>query len=336
MAKVLLHSVSLEDSRIAKWMQGAYDLFTASAGLDHFGVHSLTSDPCDADLIVFAELGSHGIFAERVRHHPYVKKFREKCFLFDPSDYALPLLPGVYASLRKKYYHAARTCTGYYLRVDENPYVEFRPPQQNYQYIASFIGSIENDPVRAKFLKLPRESFVVEDTSSYAVRMLYGGEKEERHRFWSHYADVIASAPFALCPRGRGPGSVRLFEAMQMGRVPVIISDEWVYPTRVDWQACSISVPEKAVETIPEILRDFRSRATEMGQRARQEWEKYYSPSVRFHWLVEDCLAMRQRRRMPEAIAGRLVWLHLFNYSTFRLYLISKRGIYRETGKIVL
>jgi hypothetical protein len=73
-----------------------------------------------------------------------------------------------------------------------------------------------------------------------------------------------------------------------------------------------------------------------MGQRARQEWEKYYAPSVRFHWLVEDCLAMRQGRRIPEAIAGRFVWLHLFNYRTLRLYLNSKRAIYRETGKLVL
>jgi len=336
MAKVLLHSVSLDDSRIRKWMRGGYELFTTSAGLDRFAAHSLTSDPEDADLIIFTELGCHGIFAERVRHHPYVKKFRDKCFLFDPGDYALPFLPGVYASLRKNCYDAARTRTGYYLRTDENPYMEFRPPQGNYQYVASFIGSIENHPVRAEFLKFPRESFVIEDTSSFALKMLYSEANEERHRFWSHYADVIASAPFALCPRGRGPGSVRLFEVMQMGRVAVIISDEWVYPERVDWRACSISVPENAAERIPEILREFFGRAAEMGQRACQEWEKYYAPSVRFHWLVEDCLAMRESRRMPEAIAGRLVWLHLLNYRTFRLYLNSKRALYRETGKIML
>lgn len=336
MAKVLLHSVSLEDSRIPEWMQGAHKLLTASAGLDRFAAHSLTSDPNEADLIVFTELGSHGIFAERVRHHPYVKEFRDKCFLFDPGDYALPFLPGVYASLRKKYYQAARTRTGYYLRVDENPYVDFRPSPQHRQYIASFVGSIENDPVRARFAKFPRASFIVEDTSSFALNMLRGGEEAERHRFWSHYADVIASAPFALCPRGRGPGSVRLFEVMQMGRVPVIISDEWVYPERVDWRSCSISVPEKAVESIPEVLGDFLSQADAMGQRARQEWEKYYAPSVRFHWLVEDCLEMRRNRRLPEAIAARLVWLHLFSYKTLRLYLSSKKAIYRETGKILL
>jgi hypothetical protein len=317
-------------------MQGGHELFTASAGMDRFAAHSLTSDPEDADLIIFTEIGGHGIFAERVRRHPYVKKFRDKCFLFDPGDYALPFLPGVYASLRKNYFDVGRTRTGYYLRTDENPYMDFRRPLENYQYLASFIGSIENHPVRAGFLAFPRDTFLIEDTSPFALKMLYSEVNEERCRFWSHYADVVASAPFALCPRGRGPGSVRLFEVMQMGRAPVIISDEWVYPKRVDWPACSISVPENAVERIPEILRESSSRAAELGLRARQEWEKYYAPPVRFHWLVEDCLAMREERRMPEAIAGRLIWLHLLNYRTFRLYLNSKKAIYREAGEIML
>jgi hypothetical protein len=39
---------------------------------------------------------------------------------------------------------------------------------------------------------------------------------------------------------------------------------------------------------------------------------------------------------VPEAVAGRLVWRHLFNYRTFRLYLNSKKAIYRESGKVVL
>jgi hypothetical protein len=335
MANVFLHSISLDDATIPRWMQGAYDILTESARLDAFATHRLVTAPENADLVIFTELGSHGIFAEYVRHHPYVKRFREKCFLFDPCDDALPFLPGVYASLRKKYYDPARTRTGYYLRIDENPYVGFHPAKDSYPYIATFIGSIENHPVRARLAKLPAQQFLVEDTSSFALNMLYGGEKEERHRFWSHYAQVIASAPFALCPRGRGPGSVRLFEVMQMGRVPVIIADDWVYPSRVDWQSCSITVPEAHVDRIPEILDCYRDSAASMGLRARQEWEKYYAPSVRFHWLVEDCLEMLQARRMPESIAGKLVWRHLLNYTTLRLFLTSKNAIYRTTGKLI-
>jgi hypothetical protein len=335
MAKVFLHSVSLEEPRSFEWQEDAYKLFTESARRDPFGVHSLADDPDSADIVVFAEVGSQGLYAERVRHHPYVKRFREKCFIFDSGDYALPFLPGLYASLQKKCNDPSRTRTGYWTRIDENPYVDFRPPQDAYPYLANFIGSMATHPVRDELRKLPGDRFLIEDTSSFAHRITFAGHADERHPFWSHYADGLASAPFALCPRGIGTGSVRLFEAMKMGRVPVILSDDWIYPVRVDWQACSITVPEADVGRLPEILDRHRDRAAEMALRARQEWEKYYDPSVRFHWLVEDCLALRRARRMPEAIAGRLVWKHLFNYKTCRLYLSSQKLIYRETGKIL-
>jgi hypothetical protein len=326
----------LEISGEPKWQQDAYALFVESARLDRFGVHTVTDDPDEADIIVFAEVGCQGLFAERVRHHPYVKRFRNKCFIFDSGDNALPLLPGFYASLRRKLSDPARTRTGYWSRIDENPYVDFRPPSGNYTHIACFIGSIQTHPIRAELLKLPRDRFVIEDTSSFAYRIIDSGTMADRHRIWAHFAEGVASAPFALCPRGIGSGSIRVFEALKMGRVPVIISDDWSYPERVDWRACSISVPEREVNRIPEILDRYCEFAADMGLKAREEWERNYAPSVRFHWLVEDCLAMLRARRMPEAIAGRLVWRHLLNHKVFRSYLSSKKMIYRETGKVLL
>jgi hypothetical protein len=336
MARALVHSVSLEEPNQPEWQRDAYELFVRSAQLDRFGAHTLTSDPVEADIIVFAEVGSHGLFAERVRHHPYVKRFRNKCFIFDSGDYALPLLPGLFASLRKKHFDPARTRTGYWSRIDENPFVDLRPLDANHRYLASFIGSIDTNPVRAGLLKLPSDRFLIEDTSSFALRTIFSGSQEERRRIWARFADGVALAPFALCPRGLGAGSIRLLEAMKMGRVPVILSDEWVYPQRVDWSACSITIPEKDVARIPEILAQYEARAAEMGLNARREWEKYYAPAVRFHWLVEDCLEMLGARRLHEAVASRLAWRHLFNYTNLRLYLSSKKQIYNETGKILL
>lgn len=336
MAQVLLHSVALDDPRIHKWHSGGHKLFTESAQNDQFAVHRLTHDPEECDLIIFTELYGHGMFAELVRRHPYVRKYREKTFLFDPGDYALPFLPGLYASLRKRYHNPERTRTGYYLREDENPYIDFRPLEKEPKYLGTFIGSCANHPVRLSLANLSAKGFLIEDTSSFAPQMLWGGEEGERHRFWSHYADGIAAGAFSLCARGRGPGSVRLFESMCMGRCPVILADDWIYPERVDWPACSITVAEKDVSRLPEILADNLGRAAEMGMRARQEWERFYSPNVRFHWLVEDCLELLRMRRTREAVAGRRIWQHLLNYRNFRLFLTSKKQMYKTYGRIVL
>lgn len=342
LAKVLLHSVALNDPAASDWNKAAHKLFTESAKNDPFGAHSLTDDPADADLIIFTELHEHGLFAEAVRHHPYVKQYREKCFLFDPGDYALPFLPGLYASLRKKYHNPARTRAGYYLRVDENPYIEFRSLDSSSKYVGCFVGSLVNHPVRAALANLPAEHFLIEDTSKSTnaslvpFKRIFGTDEQGRQHFWSHYADAMAAGAFSLCPRGLGPGSIRLFESMRMGRCPVILSDEWVYPTRVEWPACSISVAEKDVGKLAEILEANLGRAAEMGLRARQEWERYYAPNVRFHWLVEDCLELLEARRIKEAIAGRLTWLHLLDMKNLRMYLTSKRQIYEKSKRLVL
>jgi len=348
MAKVLLHSITLDNSsqnaaptstdnpHKSNWLSGAYTLFTESAHQDTFKTHKLTDDPAEADIIIFAELGAQGLFAELVRHHPLVKKYREKCFLFEVGDSAPPLLPGFYASLHKSYYDPARTRTGYYLRIDENPFIDFRPIPEECTYLGSFIGSLKHHPVRIALKQLPSDKFLIEDTSDFALKTLYHSPEEKRQNFWPHYADLMADAAFALSPRGKGCGSIRLFEAMKLGRCPVILADEWVYPERVDWKECSITVAEKDVLLLPDILQQYRHRAAEMGLRARQEWEKYYSPEVCFHWLVEDCLAMQAHRKLPEAIAGRLAWRYLFDRKTFASYLLSKKQIYRNEHKIIL
>jgi hypothetical protein len=348
MAKVLLHSVTLDadfpgrmpvktdDPHGGAWLAGACTLLKESAAADRFGEHSLTDDPEEAELIVFAELGAEGLFSEWVRHHRWIKKYREKCFIFDVGDKTLPFVPGLYASLRKSYYDEARTRTGYYLRLDENPFIVSRPLVEEPKYLGCFVGSLENHRVRAELAKLASERLLVEDTSAFAQRMLYFSPEEKAAGFWPHYADTMAASAFALCPRGRGPGSIRLYEALCLGRCPVVIADEWVYSERVDWAACSITVAEKDIARIPEILEGHLSQAAEMGLRAREEWEKYYAPEVRFHWLVEDCLAMRAMRTRPEWMAEKMVWGKLFAGDNLRRFMQSKKQIYKQTGKIVL
>ena len=348
MARVLLRSVTLDpdfpgrqpvepgDPHEGRWLQGAQMLFAQSAASDPFGVHTLTDDPKQADLIIFAELGAEGLFSEWVRHHPWRKKYHEKTFLFDVGDLTLPFLPGLYASLRKSYHSPGRTRTGYYLRLDENPCIAFRPPPEEYRYLACFVGSLANHPVRSELKRRASNKLLIEDTSDFAQRMLYMSPEEKQQGFWPHYAEIMASSAFALCPRGRGPGSIRLFEAMQMGRCPVILADEWVYPHRIDWPTCSVTVAEADIPHLDEILESYKPRAAELGLQARKEWEKYYSPDVRFHWLVEDCLSILKDRTTPESIAGRLAWRHLFNAKNLKRFLLSKKQIYKSSHRIVL
>lgn len=305
-----------------------------SAEIDFFGVHSLTDDPAEADIILFAEMGECGSFAERVRAHPYYRQFPDKCFLFDTPDFFLPILPGLYASLSERHYRADHTRTGYYLYVVENAFINHRPLKGDEPYLAAFIGSRKNAGVRQRLFEIERPDFLLRDTSDVSTRVQYHGELDERACFWRDYADSMASAKFSLCPRGAGAGSIRLFESMKMGRPCVILADDWHRDERVDWDSFSISVPESEVKRLPEILQSIEHRAGEMGEAARREWEKWYSERVRFHHAVESCLDIKRHRSGGGSLRRYYHLRHIADPRNWRKYLSSKRNLYRNNGKI--
>ena len=45
------------------------------------------------------------------------------------------------------------------------------------------------------------------------------------------YNESLSDSVFALCPEGAGPNTIRLWEALAVGAVPVVIVEHWVWPT---------------------------------------------------------------------------------------------------------
>jgi hypothetical protein len=314
------------------WKHSSSLLLRHSAELDVFKEHRLVEDPEEADIILFAQMGDGGKFAERVRAHPYYARFPLKCFLFDSADTVFPVMPGIYASLTREAYRPDHTRTGFYLYTIENAFITYQPPTGKEKHLASFVGSSFTHPVREKLFALNRKDIFLKDTSGYSGTITHHGDPAERERFWSEYADSIGDAMFSLCPRGRGAGSIRLYESMKMGRACVIISDAWQPNDGIDWNSFSIRVPENDVTRIPEILEKHADRAAAMGVRARAEWEKWFSEKVRFHRAVELCLDIRQKR---EAAGRSRLYYHLrYIPLNLRRYFSSKKDLYRNHGRI--
>lgn len=313
------------------WKHGTAFLIRHSAEQDTFGIHQLTDDPREADLILFGEMAACGKFAEMVRSHPYYRRFPEKCFIFDSADFFYPIVPGLYPSLTEDQYRPDHTRTGFYLYLVTNAFITPRPLSGREVYLASFVGSANTHPMRRQLFEFNREDIFVRDTSQNSQRMQYEGGPAERAQFWSEYADWLADARFSLCPRGMGAGSIRLYESMKMGRAPVIISDRWHPNEGIDWNSFSFRVPESDVHRIPELLEQNAHRAPEMGARARAEWENWFSEKVCFHRIVESCLDIA-RHRGKSTKSQRLYDLrHILQHP--RWYLNSKKWLYQQNGK---
>lgn len=307
MARVFLLSVaSARDA--ADFNRGAYRGLIRSAQVDAFRIHSLTDDPAAADLILFAELHGAGPYFEKVRKHPLVRHYREKCFLFSSTPCAIPFLPGVYTSIERRW-ATDRTRAGSYLGVSENEFVAFSEPADDLPWLYSFLGSTATAPVRRRLRGLAHPRGFFQDTASDQTGVLRGElDATEMRAYWRRYAESIRASKFVLCPRGLSPSSVRLFDVMRMGRVPVILSDQWVEPSGPAWDQFSIRIGESELERILPILEEREGEAVAMGWRARAAWDDWFAERACFHRVVEWCLEIKTLRRLPEK------WAHLPPY----------------------
>lgn len=106
----------------------------------------------------------------------------------------------------------------------------------------SFIGSTTTHITRKSLVKkYPNNCF---DTNIHWG--LYDGASDD---FKSNYVNLLNDSIFSICPRGTGISSVRLFESMAMGCIPIVVADNYEYPLSdiIEWSKISINVSENEI-----------------------------------------------------------------------------------------
>jgi hypothetical protein len=87
-------------------------------------------------------------------------------------------------------------------------------------------------------------------------------DQENGHEHHWNYTYMLNECKFSLCPRGMGPHSYRLNEALQFGSIPIILSDGYVMPFSdiIPWDNTTLTVPYKFYESIPDIIRKMNEK----------------------------------------------------------------------------
>jgi hypothetical protein len=95
------------------------------------------------------------------------------------------------------------------------------------------------------------------------------------------YDAVLLDSIFSLCPSGSGPNSIRLWESLGFGCIPVLLSDSLRLPgTNEEWDEAIVRIPETraATSTIPAVLESISrqpERLIRMQQAGRRLWLRY-------------------------------------------------------------
>jgi hypothetical protein len=265
------------------------------ASKDKIKDHVVTDNPAEADIIVF--VGSSEVNYSDVRNSELYRKYKHKSLVLYSGDKGIPLLPGLYTSLEKRWSISRNPAllSGIYLRIADNTSLDIEENINNAEHLFSFVGNAQNHHVRKQVCSISAPRSYLRDTSADTGQQDDGvvGENKERGIL---YRDVMAKSKFILCPRGIGVSSWRLFETMRAGRVPVIISDDWIPPVGPEWVAFAIFVKEDEIASLPALLEEQEPSASVRGALARQQWEAWYAKDVIFNTIVNLLLLAQSKR----------------------------------------
>lgn len=143
-------------------------------------------------------------------------------------------------------------------------------PANEKDILYSFVGTASSQRVREKIFKLPKKKDIaIIERNGWSASTVDKDHNKE-------YRDILARSRFALAPRGHGVSTIRFWESLQAGAIPVLLADGTLLPSYIDWDACTIVVPEENVAQVDAII---RSISTEDEKRMRENCLIAYSLS---------------------------------------------------------
>lgn len=151
--------------------------------------------------------------------------------------------------------------------------------------------------LRAQALSVLSRSSRVE--TNFLIRKSYSGNErtaekntEELRR---EFVDNIDHADYTLCQKGDANQSTRFFETLSMGRIPLVVDTECVFPLedQISYKDFCIFVDNTDIKKTADILADRHARITmeqfeNMQRKARETYEKYLRIDSFTPFLTEE------------------------------------------------
>ncbi|MEZ5353549.1 MAG: exostosin family protein [Bryobacteraceae bacterium] len=125
------------------------------------------------------------------------------------------------------------------------------------------------------------------------------GDPEWRNEQISLFYKNVLNSDYTVCVRGYGNWSIRFYETLACGRIPVFVDTDCVLPEAgVDWKRFCVHVDRNNIESLPDRILEFHERMSPEQFLARQQecrhlWETRLS---RHGFLSHLAAAVRDLR----------------------------------------
>ena len=136
----------------------------------------------------------------------------------------------------------------------------FQNPLRN-DWEPYFASSFE----RAQLMKIFENSPLVKTNFIYRNQYRAGAKSaEDLERTTVEYYENILNSDYVLCVRGAGNFSVRLYETLMMGRIPIFVNTDCILPfeDHINWKNHMVWVEWKDRKNIATMVNDFHKKIT--------------------------------------------------------------------------
>ena len=164
------------------------------------------------------------------------------------------------------------------------------------------VASVRQQAPELRLLLDYDDSFVVSNGYYYNTREGKNPVKTAARQ--QLFRQSLKESLTVLCPPGVGPHSIRLYETMYMGRIPVIFGSEAVYPLEnlIDYDGFCLRIPDGELMNTGAILKEWlhdqsEDALMERCVRACRTWNTYFAPGKLLGFMLEE--ARKKIERLP-------------------------------------
>ncbi|SRX75615.1 exostosin domain-containing protein [Aequorivita antarctica] len=150
--------------------------------------------------------------------------------------------------------------------------------------------------LRASVLKTLQKSEVV--ATNFIVRKKYRAgvtQNKETHKTTFEFYENLKDSDYVVCVRGAGNFSVRFYEAMAMGRIPIFINTDCALPldNQIDWKKQVVWVEYKERDQVGLKVKQFHDSLSkedfiDLQIENRKLWEERLTLSGFFKTIFND------------------------------------------------
>jgi hypothetical protein len=130
--------------------------------------------------------------------------------------------------------------------------------------LCCFLASTDTHPVRKAL------SDMYSGKEGFKIGKVYGPA----------YKEIMCDSYFCLCPRGSGITSFRMYEAIQMGIIPIYISDIHRKPfeNKIDWNSFSLTFKLDEIDKVEDAIRSIPiEKRNEMSRNCLKVYQEYFN-----------------------------------------------------------